>query len=331
VSRLVREGALHRAPEGSVVVYRMRAGGHVQTGVVAEVSVDDYRAGRIRRHEATDPARVQDLVAYTEQARLEQTPVLLTHPPRPALRTLLAGVTQGEAEIDLAPADGLVHSVWTVQDPATSRAVQAELDAMNTLYIADGHHRMAAAQQYAESRRGFGDANAAAFTLAALFPSDEMRIRPYPRGVRHPEGWSARQVVDALAAAPGAARIEAHTATQPPAPEPGTVAVFLDGWWFGLRLRGTGGGVRDSLDSVRLDEGVLRPVFGQTLDSSAPRAAGAKALEAWCTAHDMVGFLPYPPEMSEVMAISDAEQLMPPKSTWFDPKPVPRLFLRELV
>lgn len=329
VHGLLREGTLRRTRFPVVVVYRVVAGDHQQTGVVAEVAVSDYRAGRIRRHEATDPERERKLVDYTETVHVEQTPVMLTHTPRERLRAALAATTAAVPDVEFT-ADGRTHSVWVVADPELLRMVQGELASLTELYIADGHHRMASADQYAARRCGLGPDAPAAYTLGALFPCDEMRIFGYPRSVPRPAGWSTDEVVSALAAAPGTAGLEEFPPAEGPHPVPGTAAVFLDRRWYRLWLDESHDGARSSLDSVRLDEGVLGPVFGGVGPTYPPGAYGLEALAGWCAEHETVGFLPYPPSVADVMAVSDTGSVMPPKSTWFDPKAPQGLFVREL-
>lgn len=321
-------GTYVRVPEPATVVYRMASEPHWQTGVVAEVSVDDYRAGRIRRHEATHPDRVRRLDEFTESAGTEQVPVTLTYRGGDALHSLLAEVAAGRPEVHVTSADGLAHTVWTAQDAELAHAVQHELDRIDTLYIADGHHRMAAAERYAD-RRG---ANVA-FTLAALFPSAEMRILGYHRCVQLPDGMSTSDLVEALAAQPVVERIEECTAGQ--RPRRGVLVVHVDGRWYQLRLRTPRDpvNVRAALDVVLLDEGILGPVLGvpdAEADSQVTPLSDAAAVSRWCAEQHAVGFLLHPPTVEQVMAVSDAGLVMPPKSTWFEPKAAAGLFLREL-
>ncbi|MBB4929625.1 uncharacterized protein (DUF1015 family) [Lipingzhangella halophila] len=327
--RLLSEGVLRRPRPGSVVVYQVRSGEHQQTGVVAEVPVADYRSGRVRPHEATDPERVRKLVEYTETARLEHSPVMLTHAPRDGLRDMLAAVTATAPDVDL-PDDVHTHRVWVSEDDVLLRAVWEELESLSTVYIADGHHRMASADRYAARHNGLDPDDPAAFTLGVLFPSDEMRIFGYPRCVSWPAGWSTEKLVTALATAPGAAGIEECTPTEASHPVPDTAAVFVDGRWYRLRLREAHGGVRASLACVRLDERVITPLFGQGAWAASPGAHDSASLAGWCAARETIGFLPYPPSVAQVMAVSDANSVMPPKSTWFHPKAPQGLFAREL-
>ncbi len=330
VRQLLDAGALCRPGVHSVVVYRVMAHDHTQTGVVVEASVADYRAGRIRRHEATDPERERRLTDYTETAGVEQVPVTLTHSPRPGLRELLSTVTETESDVDFETGDGQVHSVWVARDAEIVRAARDELDSVATLYIADGHHRMAAAARYASRRSELGAEHPAAFTLGALFPSDEMRILGYPRSAPRPEGWATADVLAALAAAHGSAGIEECEPCEAAQPVPGTAGVFLDGRWYRLRLRTTESGLRAGLDVVALDEGVIAPLFGDSANTPM-RVPSEPGATGWGLDHTAIGFLPHPPSVAQVMAISEVGGVMPAKSTLFDPKVSAGLFVRELM
>ncbi|MQA07992.1 MAG: DUF1015 family protein [Pseudonocardiaceae bacterium] len=327
VRQLERDGVLDRPPEPSAVVYQVTAGQHRQTGVLVEVSVGDYRDGRIRRHEGTQPERVRRLDEFTEANGTEQVPVTLTHPARAGLRALLAEITAGEPDVRLPTGEGLTHSVWIRPEPLVAQAIQDELDDVETLYVADGHHRMAAAERYA-GRRG----QPGTFTLAALFPSDEMRILGYPRCVPRPVGVSTPRLLGTLAGLPAVARIEEFAPPESIRPARGEISMYLDNRWYRLWLRRPRGNGRAGLDVVTLDEDIIASVFGVTDagHTPLPGASDAAAIAGWCAEHDGVGLLARPPDVEQVMAVSDAGEVMPPKSTWFDPKASSELFVREI-
>ncbi|WP_051898760.1 DUF1015 family protein [Sciscionella sediminilitoris] len=310
-------------PVPSVVVYRVESGGHRQTGILVEVAVDDYRAGRIRRHEETQPDRVRLLSEQRAADGFEQVPVTLAQSGRPALRSLLARITGHPPWTSVTTPDGAHHQVWVCEDPELLRATAAELAATELLYIADGHHRMAAADQdgAALSAGELEQQPANAFTLAAVFPAEELRILGYHRHVPRPHGESARELLARLTAAGPVRAVEPH-----PVPEsaPGEVAMWLDGNWYRLRLAGD----RAELDVVTLDEQVLAPVFG--IGAATPFSGTAAEVAAFCAEHETIGFLPHPPSIDAVLAIADAGATTPPKSTWFDPKIRSALFRRAL-
>lgn len=327
--RLIDEGRYSRLPVPAVVVYRIQSGEHSQTGIVLEASMRDYREGRIRKHEATNPKRERELDVSTADAGFEQLPVALTHPGRGGLAALLDDVTAGEPELDVGSTADRRHTVWIGERTDLVRAVQDEVGQLDTLYIADGHHRMAAAERYSSRRSRPGSA----FTLAALFPCEQMRVLGYTRRLGRPTGYATHEVLAAMASQPGVVRVEqARAGTRT---GPGEVAVYLDGDWYRMVLAEPDGtaSARDSLDAVVLDEQVLTPLAGELELTSGvvPVPAGsAEGLVDACVAHDAMGFMPHPPSVKSIMAVSDAGEVMPPKSTWFDPKASAGLFAREL-
>ncbi|GAA1205841.1 DUF1015 family protein [Prauserella alba] len=326
---LVEGGVLRRIPDPAVLVYRVTSGGHEQTGVVVEVAVDDYRAGRIRRHEATDHDRERRLAEFTERAGVEQLPVTLAYQQRPVLRELTARVASGEPDVSVTR-ECEEHAVWITHDTEIVRAVHDELAALAVLYIADGHHRMAAAEHCA--------AAPGSFTLAALFPSDQLRILGYPRCVPRPAGLPAPVLLDRLAGQPVVAGIEELSASDEIRPGQGTVSMYLDGRWYRLWLRQPSDASPrpatihplSTVDTVLLDEAIIAPVLptGHAGHTPLPGRTTTATIANWCYEHHAVGFLPSPPRFDQVMAVSDAGHVMPPKSTWFDPKVCHGLFLR---
>lgn len=317
-------GRYPRLPEPAVVVYRIEEGGHEQTGVVVEVSVDDYRAGRVRPHEATQPDRQRRIDELTELSGVERMPVTLAHSPNGALRSATERVTSTEPDLDLADADGIRHAVWIRRDPGLAREVELGASELDALYIADGHHRMAAAERYATRRRHLGAEHAAAFTLAALFPADEMRVFGFHRCL-HVPGGSSVEVFEKLRSLPVTAAWERCSPAT--TPDPGVVVVrFADECYrLGLRSFGPNGHARGSLDVVTLDEEVL-PELRIT-----PISCGnGPSEDCGHPAGETVRFVAHPPSIEQIMAVADAGLVLPPKSTWFAPKPAPGLFLRDL-
>jgi uncharacterized protein (DUF1015 family) len=337
-----------RGDEGTVevgdgpVVYRLQAGGHQQTGVVMEVSLADYRRGRVRRHEATRPQRQQRLARSRAASGLELVPVTLLHRPRPRLHDLLRQATARPPQARVDSGDGVTESVWVPPTGALTRAVLSELDAVDVLYIADGHHRMAAAAEHAAERHRGGAETASDpsdpsdYVLCALFPADQTRVFGYHRRLPRPPGVAAADLVEALAAQPATQRV-APCEDGEPQPGPGVVAMWLDGRWYDVVLSPREATpAHAALDVVALEEGVLAPALqalGVPPEQGVAALAGADGpgtVADWCADHDAVGFVLHPPTVEEIMAVSDAGQVMPPKSTWFDPKARPGLFLREL-
>ncbi|SFT33370.1 Uncharacterized conserved protein, DUF1015 family [Actinopolyspora lacussalsi subsp. righensis] len=332
VRRLLGGGGYTRPPRPTVVVYRLRAGRHQQTGVVVEVSLDDYRAGRIRRHEATRPEREHRIEQLTEASGVEQMPVTLTHPDRPHLSELLAGVTEREPDLQADATGGVRHSVWLRQDTMLARTVREELASVPAVYIADGHHRMAVAERNGRSHRHSTEEDPRAFTLAALFPSSQMRILGYHRCLPAHRELSTAWVLERLTALPVVTRIEECTSTATTNPAAGVVLLRLNDRCFRLWLRSPIGPnqVRAGLDAVLLDEQLL-PAVSRIVDPNGQHGESSDGGgKCWCSSRNAICLVPHPPTVEQVMAVSDSGSVMPPKSTWFDPKAVAGLFAREL-
>ncbi len=323
-------------PSSAVVVYRVESGSHRQTGVLVDVPVQDYRDGRIRRHEATEPEQERRLARLTESTGFQRMPVTLLHPDRARLRALVVDLSSADPDVRVTSSEGITHTVWVRALSSAARIVQDEIAALGPLYIADGHHRMAAADRHADGHDGSGS-RSEALTAAALFPADEMRILGYHRCVPLPSAARARDVLDALATANVTEHVEERPAAATEQPVPGTVTVRLDGRHHRLRLRPSArfDDVRSALDVVQVDEHLVPAVEAVTgtrrhsLGSGPPGATGDGCAPCRDHGHAAVRFVPHPPTVEQVMAVADAGLTMPAKSTWFDPKASDRVFLRQ--
>ena len=334
--RLASDGAFVQTPEPSYVVYELASGGHRQTGVVVEVSIDDYRAGRIQAHEGTDPTRVARLGEVLDATRLELVPLTLTHDPSPELRTALATTSAGEPDVRIST-ERVDQAAWIVRDPDVAKAIATALPRTPALYIADGHHRIAAAEQYAAAWPGTGERRPVDFVLGALFPWDEVRILGYHRTVGRPDGSTA-DLVEAFARQPAVESVDGYDTAEAAAPAPGRITMHLDGRWYQIRLRPPpdDAGPRESLDLAILESEVLGPALGIVDPASdsrvvpVPGTVDPITLAARCAEQIEIGFLLHPPTTDQVRAVSDAGQVMPAKATWFDPKARTGPFFRDL-
>lgn len=321
--------------ECAFVIYQLVAGRHRQLGVVVELSIDDYRNGRIRRHEATHPGRVRQLQEQRDAGSAGLVPVTLLHRVRPRLRSLLIEAAAREPDVLRPPDDGTSELAWIERDVDRAQAIHGELAGLEVLYLADGHHRLSAAERSASRRSELGeDAPEAQFVLAALFPADEMRILGYHRCLARPDRMSTSDLIGMLAGLPATERVVECASVAEIEPAPGVVVLHLDGRWYRIGLRTPQGaaGPRASLDIVALEDGVLAPMLGSPgvgSDSpitALPGTSDATTVAHWCAEHRAIGFLLHPPSVEQIMAVADAGQVMPPKSTWFDPKPRAGLF-----
>jgi uncharacterized protein (DUF1015 family) len=322
LQRMIGAGVLVRDAEPCYYVYRLRMGDHLQTGIVAAASVADYLSNRIRKHEFTRPDKEDDRVRQIEALNAQTGPVLLASPTSTAVNAILERVTAVRPEVDILADDGIGHTLWVVRDAQLIDTITDTYDGMDALYIADGHHRSAAAARVAGARPG--DAAAASF-LAVIFPHEQMRILDYNRVVRDLAGMSAENLLARIA---GDFSVSvSREAVRPDAP--GRFGMYLAGQWYRLEIRA--GRVPDDpvgrLDVSLLAEYLLGPVLGITdprRDNRIGFVGGIRGLEELERCVDSgamaVAFSLHPTRMQDLMAVADAGQVMPPKSTWFEPK-----------
>ncbi len=324
LERLVAERVLVRDGKPTYYLYRMTSEGHTQTGVAFVGSVRGYEENRIRRHELTRPDKENDRVRNIATLNAQTGPVLLAYRASDGLRDLLGVATNAAPLLSVTGPNGVVHTIWDTT-PATDATLEAELDTLDALYIADGHHRSAAAARVAAARRGSPDASHE-FFLAVAFPHDEMRILDYNRVVRDLGGWSAEEL---LARIRGSFAVAALRAGHSPA-QPETFAMYLAGEWYELKIRPELVPRHDpvaSLDISLLQDHLLAPILKIGDPRTDPRVdfvggvRGLAELERRVqSGRAAAAFALHPTRMEQLMAVADAGKLMPPKSTWFEPK-----------
>ena len=320
--QMLDAGVLARDAEPCYYVYRLVMGDHTQTGLVAVASVAAYDSNRIRKHEFTRPAKEDDRVRQIEALHAQTGPVLLACKSDPAVDAMLDAVAAAKPDVELTADDGIGHSLWVVRDVDMIERITAAFDAMEALYIADGHHRSAAASRVAASHAG--NAAAAGF-LAVIFPHRQMQILDYNRVVRDLAGMSTEtflaRVVENFQVAPAAAAVHPD--------RPGTFGMYLDGQWYRLEIQP--GRIPDDpvgrLDVSLLADNLLAPVLGiedprrDTRIDFVGGIRGLAELERRVDSGEMsVAFSLHPTRMEDLMAVADAGEVMPPKSTWFEPK-----------
>lgn len=327
LARLVASGALVRDDTPSFYVYRMTLGQHVQTGVACTASVRAYERNLIRKHELTRPDKENDRVRNIETLNAQTGPVLLAYRSDERLRELLAEASSGAPLFEVEGPQNVLHAVWRVAEPDTVAEIERALDGLGTLYIADGHHRSAAAMRVAQSRRG-GSASADAsheYFLAVAFPHDEMKILDYNRVVSDLNGMTPEEFLERLGE-----HFQVRPSAGPAQPAaPRTFGMYLAGQWYALALK-SGPLPSDPvgrLDVSLLQERVNGPLLGITDPRTDPRidfvggVRGLGELERLVdSGRAVVAFALYPTSMEQLMDVADAERLMPPKSTWFEPK-----------
>jgi uncharacterized protein (DUF1015 family) len=330
LARMLQAGVLVRDAAPTYYVYRVVSGGHVQTGLVGAASIAAYDANRVRRHEHTRPDKEADRVLHMQALNAQTGPVLVAYPRAPEIDALLAAAVRGAPDADATLDDGTRHSIWPIRDAGAIARVTALCDDLPALYIADGHHRSAAAARVAAARRAAhsrrtGDESYEWF-LTVAFPHHELRILDYNRVVRDLAGLSREAFLDrlrekfAVADSGAAVRPARH----------GEFGLYSGGRWHALQLRTDLAEVADParhLDVSLLTDHVLAPILGigdLRTDERIDFVGGGRGLAELERRVDSgamaAAFSLYPTRMEDLMAVADAGDVMPPKSTWFDPK-----------
>jgi len=321
---LQESGALIRETEPCVFLYRQQMGDHSQTGVVAVSHVDDYDAGKIRRHERTRVAKENDRTRLTAEMGANAGPVFLTFKDDPRIHSLVDGHTQDEPIYDLTSPDGIRHTVWRI--PGGQEFVEA-FKGVSDFYIADGHHRAASAARVArESREAnpdhTGEENYNWF-LTVLFPAKELKILAYNRLILDKNGLSDEEILEKIGSV---ASLSEDAGDLPP--ESREIRFYLSGRWYGIRLEPEeNADPVSSLDVSLLQDRILGPIFGigdPRTDDRIEFVGGIRGTDFLKQKVDDgsagIAFSLYPVLIEQLMDIADADAVMPPKSTWFEPK-----------
>jgi uncharacterized protein (DUF1015 family) len=303
-------GWLVRDPRPAFYLYRLRMGPHTQTGIVGAASVADYVGGRIKRHEHTRPDKEDDRTRHTQALAAQPGPVFLAYRDRQDLDRIVEQGTSRPPDADFTAVDGVSHQLWVVDDPAEVALIEGALASVPASYVADGHHR-AAAYARAEGEKGR--------FLAVHFPASQLRILDYNRLVRDLNGRAVAAFLLEVQTQ-GFAIVNPWDAKRPP--RKGTFGMYLGGAWRLLEATDPEG-----LDVSILQDRLLGPVLGVGDPRTDPRIAfvgggrGLGELERRVDSGEhAVAFALFPTSLDEVMAVADAGRVMPPKSTWFEPK-----------
>ncbi len=333
LAEFVERGVLVRDERVGYLVYRQVMGSVVQTGVVAVVGVDDYDAGRVRIHEFTRPDKEDDRVAHIDALDAQDEPVFLLSRGSSDVDEIVSRVVELEPEVDLVSRDGVSHTLWALDDPAEVAALRRAFAEAGDLYVADGHHRSAAASRV-HAMRGAEAGDHDAF-LAVVFPMDDVHVMAYHRVVADLHGMSPEEFLVALDES-GFDVTPADSAVTPSRAH--EFGVRLDGDWYVARARD----VDESDPLARLDVSVLQDrVLAPLLGIGDPRTdsriafvggiRGADEIERLVDSGRFeVGFSLFPTSAQELVAVADSGAVMPPKSTWFEPKLASGLFVHPL-
>lgn len=329
LSHMLSSGVLIRDSADCYYVYRLSmpvAGSlHIQTGLVAVASVAEYDTNRIRKHEYTRPDKEDDRVRQIEALNAQTGPVLLAYPESAAADALIAAIASGAADADVTADDGIRHEIWVLSIAEDCAAITRTFEGMAALYIADGHHRSAAASRVSAARRQSGHLMAADYFLTVIFPQHQMRILDYNRVVKDLNGLDQLALVTRCQSA---FSVEAVAGRVAPA-RVGEFGMYIRGQWYKLTIKPEliPSDPVARLDVSLLSDHLLAPILGiqdPRRDKRIDFVGGIRGLgelEKRVNSGEMaVAFSLFPTSMAQLMCVADSNNVMPPKSTWFEPK-----------
>jgi len=327
LAKLVSEGVLIREDSPCYYVYRLQMGEHTQTGFVAVASISAYDANRVRKHEFTRPDKEDDRVRQVDALNAQTGPVLLAYKADKKIDNLINGVTSSVPLYKVTADDGIIHTIWIMDDPSAIERLTQIVDATDALYIADGHHRSAAASRVAAARRaGQTKTDSHEYFLTVAFPHDQTQILDYNRVVRDLNGLTETEILAKIEE-----RFKLKKAGGPAKPSGlGVFGMYLAGVWYQLEILPQYIPQEDPvgrLDVSLLQDNLIEPILkigDPRRDKRIEFVGGIRGLgelERRVDSGEMqVAFALFPTSMEQLIAVADAYKVMPPKSTWFEPK-----------
>ncbi|TSA21337.1 MAG: DUF1015 domain-containing protein [Betaproteobacteria bacterium] len=326
---MIAAGVLVQDDAPCYYAYRLIMGVHVQTGIVAAASVADYDSNRIRKHEFTRPDKEDDRVRQIDALNAQTGPVLLAYPAAPAVDQIVANACAAMPDADATAESGVQHTLWVIRDAATVARLTALFDALPALYIADGHHRSASASRICAARKAANPQHTGAepynYFLTVIFPDHQMKILDYNRVIKDLHGLSEAEF---LARVSASFSIELADGPVKPA-SPREFGLYLKGQWRRLRVNPAliPTDPVERLDVSLLQNYLIAPLLGVADPRRDKRIdfvggiRGLPELEKRVDSGEMaVALALYPTSMADLIAVADDNQVMPPKSTWFEPK-----------
>ncbi len=330
-NRLMDDGILIIDEKPALYIYRQIMGDHIQYGLVAAASVDEYDQNIIKKHELTRTDKENDRVKHILSLNAQVGPVFLTYKAQPAIDKIVDDAAANEAEYDFTSDDGIRHTFWVIDDDALINELQQQFAAIDYLYVADGHHRSAAAsrvqKEFMKNNPNHTGEEEYNYFLTVIFPHDQMNILDYNRVVKDLNGLSAQQFMDKISQKFVVSEISGAPVKPQKAHE---FSMYMDKKWYRLEAKDEIVNPDDPvgrLDVSILQENLLAPVLGigdPRTDKRIDFVGGIRGMEELQRRVDsgemQAAFALYPTSIEELMAIADAGLIMPPKSTWFEPK-----------
>ena len=334
INTWIEEGRLVKQDKPMFYIYQEIMNGRPQTGIVGCASVADYENNIIKKHENTLAAKEADRIRHIDTTNMQTGPIFLAFRSNKEIDAFLAQKTAKKPYYDFVSEDGITHKVWLVDDDAEIESVEGFFAAMNAIYIADGHHRCASACKVSAKRHIEGNVQESDFFMSVLFPENQLKIMDYNRVVKDLNGYDVATFLEELETY---CHIGGSDIPVKPARK-GQVGMYLDGQWFSLEFKTE----YLSDDPVEgLDVSILQKyVLDGMLDIKDPKndkridfvggIRGLEELERRVNSDCRVAFAMYPTDINELFDVADASRLMPPKSTWFEPKLRSGLFLHSI-
>jgi uncharacterized protein (DUF1015 family) len=331
-SKMIENGWLVRDETPAYYVYRLTLDGKAQTGLVGAAAVRDYDEGRIKRHERTRPEKETDRVRLNDAISAHPGIVFLAYTSLPEINALVSGVVAREPQVRFTATDGIEHELWVVADPTVTSRIEALFRHIRVAYIADGHHRAAAAarvsaERIARSGGEVADDAPVRHFLAGFFPADQLRILEYNRVARDLNGLEPEELVSRIREA-GFHVKAGYRAKRPATPE--TFGMYVGGTWYQLAPQAHLVPREDPvrrLDVQILTDRILQPILGigdLRTDRRIEFVGGSRGVTELERLVDSgehaVAFALYPTRLTDVTGVADAGLVLPPKSTWFEPK-----------
>jgi len=338
-TQMQKEGILFQDESPCFYIYRQQMGAQVQTGIVGVVSAREYDEGKIKKHELTRQDKEEDRISHVSAVNAQTGPVFITYRSRPQLNAVVDGITATNPEYNFTAEDGVIHTVWLVTDTQQVEKIKNEFSAIDALYIADGHHRAAAASFVARMKHKNDkskDIQEYEKVLAVLFPHNQLKVMDYNRAVHDLNGLTPQEFKDKISSRFTINKI--FTAKSPQRLH--DFGMYLQGQWYQLTIKK--GAYNDGdpvarLDAAILQEHLLAPVLGindPRTDDRIKFIGGIRGMAELEKMVDKDGFAVavslYPTTIEQVMQVADAGAIMPPKSTWFEPKLRSGIFVHKL-
>lgn len=334
--KLRDEGILKQDEIPFYYVYRQQMGAQVQTGIVGVMSAAEYDEGKIKKHELTRQDKEEDRIRHVDTVNAQTGPVFISYMARPRINAIVEKIVAGLPEYDFTAEDGVTHIAWVVADAAEIEAIKVEFAQVDALYIADGHHRAAAGSTVARNRRKSGVTQESDMVMAVFFPHNQLRVMDYNRAVKDLHGLTADQFLGKISAK----FIVTNNFVVKSPQRLHDFGMYLGGHWYCITIKDGVYDAKDpvaSLDAAILQDHLLAPVLGIADPRTDDRIKfiggirGMAELEKLVNQDGfVVAFSLYPTTMEQIMKVADAGAIMPPKSTWFEPKLRSGLFVHAL-